>query len=190
MPTLPFITPPAPTRTKRIGNLQVGELEVEMRGGLTVGESATISELLSSEQSSFVKGAQIADAIAAEEKISLQEAFSIIEKAIGGEQLEPAADVIRIRHATRIDEVAKTYAAAGLLNMAATVTALIRSRLDRPEWTVQDTHNLPKPLFDGLWQVALEEQLAEDTPSEQPSAEELGKPQPAPGKGRRPTGEK
>lgn len=185
---LPFITPPAPTQKRRIGNAQVGILEVEVRGGLTVGESATISELLASEQSSFVRGAQIADAIATEEGISLQEAFSIIEKAISGEVLEEKADAIRIKHAARVDEVARVYALAGQRNVEATVTAIIRSRLDRPQWSLQDTHGLDKPLFDGLWQLAQDEQAAEDTPAEPPSAEDLGKRRRGRGSDQKPTG--
>lgn len=175
MASLPFVTPPAPRHKRRIGNAQVGEVEVEVRGGLTVGESATISELLAEEQSSFVRGAQIADAIATEEEISLQEAFSIIEKAISGQELEPQADAIRLKHAARIDEVARVYALAGQRNLEATVTSIIRSRLGQPQWSLDDTRQLPKVLFEGLWQLAQDETTAEDMPSEPPSAEDLGK---------------
>lgn len=176
---LPFLTPPAVTTTRRIGNARCGILELEVRGGLTVGESATISELLADEQSSFVRGAQIADAIAKQEKISISEAFNIIEAAISGRELEPTADAIRLKHAVRIHELAQCYAAAGQKNMAATVTALIRSRCAGCiSWSLADTANLARELFDGIWQLALDEQAAEDMPSSPPTEEELGKPQP------------
>jgi hypothetical protein len=185
---LPFIQPPAPTTKRRIGNEHSGIVEVEVRGGLTVGESATISELLADEQSSFVKGAQIADAIAKEEGISLSEAFSIIEGAIAGRSMEEAADAIRLRHASRIEEVARVYAKAGQRNLEATVTALIRYRCSRPEWGLEDTRTLHKELFDGFWQLAQDEQQAEDMPSSPHTEEELGKPRPEPGKRRIRTG--
>lgn len=185
--SLPFVTPPAPVKTRRIGNEQCGVIEIEVRGGLTVGESATISELLAGEQSAFVRGAQIADAIATEEGISLTEAFSIIEKAIGGQELEAAAEALRLKHATRIDEVAKVYAMAGQRNLEASVTAVIKSRL-APEWTLEDTRAMSKPLFDGLWKLVQDESAAENTQSEPPSAEELGKPQPAPTRKAKPHG--
>ena len=185
---LPFLKPPAPTTKRRIGNEQCGILEVEVRGGLTVGESATISELLANEQSSFVRGAQIADAIAKEESISLSEAFSIIEDAIAGRNLEPAADAIRVKHAERIEEVARVYAKAGQRNLEATVTALIRSRCALPEWSIDETRGLDKVLFDGFWQLAQDEQAAEDLPSAPPTEEELGKPPQEPGKSRKRTG--
>lgn len=185
---LPFVTPPAPRTKRRIGNEQVGILEVEVRGGLTVGESATIAELLANEQSAFVRGAQIADGIASEEGISLAEAFAIVEKAISGQPLEEAADAIRLRHAARIDEIAKVYSLAGQLNMEASVTAVIRSRL-APEWALEDTRAMDRPLFDGIWKLVQEETAAEATPVEPPSAEDLGKPQPERGRGRKPTGD-
>lgn len=173
---LPFIQPPAPTSTRRIGNAKSGIIEVEVRGGLTVGESAMISELLAGETSSFVKGAQIADAIAKEESISLTEAFQIIESAISGKALEPEADAIRLRHAIRIEEVARCYAAAGQRNLEATVTALVRSRCSGCEaFGLDDVRKMDKTLFEGLWALAQDEQAAEDLPANPPTEEELGK---------------
>jgi hypothetical protein len=188
--SLPFVTPPAATTTRRVGNERCGILELEVRGGLTVGESATIAELLAGEQSSFVRGAQIADAIAKEENLSLTEAFQIIESAISGRSLEPAADAIRIKHADRIEEVAVVYAKAGQRNIEATVTGLIRSRCNLPQWSLDDTRTLDKALFDGIWQLAQDEQAAEAMPSNPPTEDDLKKPQRATAKGKAPTGAK
>jgi hypothetical protein len=157
---------------------------------LTVGESATIAELLAGEQSSFVRGAQIADAIAKEESLSLTEAFQIIESAISGRNLEPAADAIRIKHADRIEEVAVVYAKAGQRNIEATVTGLIRSRCKLPAWSLEDTRSLDKVLFDAIWQLAQDEQTAEAMPSNPPSEDDLKKPQPVTAKRKAPTGAK
>lgn len=175
---LPFITPPAAPTTRRVGNDRCGVLELEVRGGLTVGESATIAELLAGEQSSFVRGAQIADAIAKEENLSLTEAFQIIESAIGGRTLEPDADAVRLRHAERIDEVGRVFALAGRRDREATVTALIRSRCNQPNWSLADTQSLDQVLFDDIWALAREEQDAEDMPSSPPTEEELKKQPP------------
>lgn len=186
---LPFVQPPAPTSTRRIGNAHSGIVEVEVRGGLTVGESATISELLSGEASSFVKGAQIADAIAKEEDISLTEAFQIIESAIAGKALEVDADAIRLRHAARIEEVARCYAAAGQRNLEATVVALVRSRCAGCEaFGLDDVRKMDKALFEGFWALAQDEQAAEDLPANPPTEEELGKPPLEASSGRRRTG--
>lgn len=185
---LPFLTPPAPSQKRRIGNAQVGELEVDVRGGLTVGESALIDELLAQEQSAFVKGAQIADAIAKEETISLTEAFQVIEGAIGGRELEPKADAIRLRHAERIAEVGRIYSKAGQVTQEATVTALIRSRCNLPQWGVDETRQMAKPLFDAFWALAQDEQAAENLPSTPPSEDDLKKQQPGVPAGNKRTG--
>jgi hypothetical protein len=175
MPSLPFVQPPVTPQHRRLGTPASGILEMPVLGGLTVGESATIAELLANEQSSFVRGAQIADAIAKAEEISISEAFNIIESAISGRDLEPLAEEIRTRHALEIQDVAQVYAAAGQRNMTATVTALIRWRCKLPEWTTQDTCELHRALFDAIWQLAQEETDSEALPAEPPTEEELGK---------------
>jgi hypothetical protein len=173
---LPFITPPAAPTKRRVGNERCGILELEVRGGLTVGESATIAELLAGEQSSFVRGAQIADAIAKEESLSLTEAFQIIESAINGQALEPKAEAIRVKHLDRIEEVRRVFALSSRRDREATVTALIRSRCGQPAWTLEDTQKLDQVLFDEIWLLAQEEQDAEDLPSTPASEADLKKP--------------
>jgi hypothetical protein len=173
---LPFITPPAAPTKRRVGNERCGILELEVRGGLTVGESATIAELLAGEQSSFVRGAQIADAIAKEESLSLTEAFQIIESAINGQALEPEAEAIRVKHLDRIEEVRRVFALSSRRDREATVTALIRSRCAQPAWTLENTQGLDQVLFDDIWLLAQEEQDAEDLPSTPASEADLKKP--------------
>ena len=185
---LPFVHAPCAATSRRIGNERCGILEFPVRGGLTVAESAAVAELLAGEQSSFVRGAQIADAIAKEESISLSEAFSICEKAISGAPLEPEADALRIKHAERIQQLAETYAKAGQRNMEASVTALIRHRLDLPAWSINDTRNMDRVLFQGIWQLVLDEQAAEEMPIAPVTEDELGKPPLASGPPRKRTG--
>lgn len=188
MLTLDFVVPPVPTSRRRIGNEYSGILEVEVKGGLTTDESDTISDLLSEEQSSFVQAAKLADAIATSESISQLEAFTIIEKAISGLDLEPDADAIRLRHAEAIAEIAKLYRLSATRNVEASITAIIRHRLDRPQWGLSDTRALHKALRSGIWQLVLDEQAAEDMPSAPLSEEELGKPPAADGSATKRTG--
>ena len=159
-----------------------------MLGGLTVDEADTISELLADDQSAFVKGAQLADAIATEEGISIAEAFAIIEQAIGGAKLEDAAEAIRLRHADRIEAVVRCYSAAGSRTMNASITAIIRHRLDQPAWSLDQTRKLAQVLRQDIWQLVQDEQAAEGMPENRPTEEELGKRQRGSGRGRRRTG--
>lgn len=188
MPVLPFLQAPDAPTVRRLGTAASGILEMPVLGGLTVGESVVVSELLATEMSAFVKGAQIADAIAKAEEISISEAFSIVESAISGKSLEADAEAIRTRHAAEIEQVARLYASAGQRNMEATVTALIRCRCNLTDWAVDDTRKLHRVLFNAIWALAQEEQQAEAIPNDTPTEEELGKPQPAPGAGAKPTG--
>lgn len=178
MSKLPFIVAPPQQELRRVGNESVGILEIPVLGGITVGESAISAELLATEQSSFVAGARIADAIAKEENISLSEAFHIIESAVSGRELEQKADEIRARHAERIEEVARIYTAAGQRNMEASVTALLRCRLNLKDWSLDDTRTMPRKLFQDLWALVQEEQEAENLESQPVTEEELKKPQP------------
>lgn len=173
---LPFLQAPAAPRKKIVGNADSGTLEMPVLGGLTVGESAVIAELLANEQSSFVKGAQIAEVIAKEEKISLLEAFQLIENSIGGKDLEESAEVMRLKHSQKIEEVARIYTASGQRNMEAGVTALIRCRLNLPDWSLEDTRKLHRRLFNDIYDVLSAEQESENSESAPPTEEELGKP--------------
>lgn len=190
MIALPFIQAPKARELRQVGNEATGILEVPILGGLTVGESATITELLAMEQSSFVAAAKVADAMAKEESITITEAFSLIEAAIGGRELEPDAELIRLRHASRIEQVAGIYAKAGQRSLEATVTAMIRHRLNLPDWSPADTKALPRALFNELWQLAQAEQEAENQPPTPHTEDEIKKQLPEAGSPPRPTGKR
>lgn len=175
--SLPFVVPPAAATLRRVGTPSTGILEIEVRGGLTVAEAAEINVLQANEESSFTKGAQIADAIAKAENISLVEAFQLIQDAVVGNSLEPRAEELRVKHSALIEEVARVYAAAGERTMRATVTAMIRCRLSQPGWTMEQTAALPRALFQGLWDLAQEEIAAENNESAPPTEDDLKKPQ-------------
>jgi len=177
---LPFLQAPAPVKKRRIGNAQCGILEVEERGGLTVNESNTIAEILAEQDSTLVAAAKLADAMAAEQSISITEAFKIIEDSLSDAPLEPAANTIRLKYASQIQRVHTYLRQSQQRTAEATVTALIRHRLDRPTWTLAETCALDKALFDGLWLLALDEQEAEAMPANPPSEDELKKPPAAP----------
>ena len=188
---LPFVTPPAPVRLRRIGNARCGVLEIEERGGLSVEEDDAITTLLEGDESAFVEGAKAAELIEqAEEGVSIVEAFSVIKRAIAGEDLEPAADAIRLRHAELVHRVAQVFARTGQRTMDASVTALIQSRLNLPNWTLEQTRKMDRTLFRGLHRLVLDEQTAEAMPDQPATSEELGKPPADSGSKRRRTGRK
>ena len=84
MTGLPYVIPPKAQPPRRIGNEASGILEVPVLGGLTVEEGDTVAELLTDAPSAFVAGAEVANAIAAAEGCSIEKAFQIVQRGIGG----------------------------------------------------------------------------------------------------------
>ena len=82
------------------------------------------------------------------------------------------------------------FRSAGQRTQQATVTALIRHRLNLPDWGLADTQGLHRTLFNELYRLAEEETITEDLPSKPRTEEELGKPQAGDGSPKRGTGRK
>lgn len=201
MQDLDYVVPPVAVRLRRIGNSRCGILELEERGGLTVEEDDLIAQLLADDDTAFVEAAKAADLIATAEanrtpgpeetppvdgstagQLSIVEAFSVIKSAISGIPMEPAAQAISLRYAETIQQVARVFARSGQRNQEASVTAIIRTRLNRPQWTMEQTRRLDRTLFRGLNQLVLDEQTAENATPEPVSEAELGKQPAANGK--------
>jgi hypothetical protein len=188
MQSLPFLVQPRQHPPRRVGTLDSGILEIPVLGGLTVEESNTITQLLADDVSAFVLGAQLADAIAQAEDVSQPEAFAIIERVMSGIKLDGKAEEIRVRYAERLEGLSAIYAGAGQRNIEASITAIIRHRLDRPEWGLAQTKALPRVLLQDIWQLIVDEQAAENLPANRPTDEELKKQRPVSGSRRTQTG--
>lgn len=188
MSSLPFLVAPRQHQARRVGTLDSGILEIPILGGLTVAESATVAELLAGDINVFVQGAQLADAMAQAEEISQAEAFAIVEQVMSGIKLDGKAEEIRIRYAERLEALAKVYAATGQRNIEANVTAVLRHRLELPNWGVEDTRKLPRVLLQDIWQLVVEEQNAENLPTNRPTDDDLKKQPPVSGSSRKRTG--
>ena len=171
---LDFVQPPAPA-TRHIGNAQCGIIEMVVRGGLEVRESRLISKLEAEKPSSLQIGAKLAEALAASENITITEAFDIVQAAVRGqvESMEPEARAIVLRHADEIAEIVRVLNDNSRVTADATVTALIRTRGNRPNWSLADTATLNSTIYDGIWHLALDEQSAENMPATPPTEDEL-----------------
>lgn len=176
MTTLSFLTAPAAPRTRVVGNDDSGRLSFRVLGGLTVHESIVYDELVSERPNAFVEAAKVADAIAVAEKITRVEAFTVIEKAVGGQELEDDAQSLRLRYASEINKVIHIFSTSNQYTKEAAVTALIKCRQELSEWTVSDTRKLHCRLLNDIYALYLEEVEAEEVPSATVSEEELGKP--------------
>lgn len=186
--TLQYLQRPQPT-TRRIGTPESGIIELPVLGGLTTDEDDWIAELTAAQEPLIVSVARAAERIAVDEGISLVEAFDVVQRAVAGTPIEGDAGAIRLRQAQRIADVARLAATNGKRDILIAVTALLRGRGGRPDWTIEDTQALPGALRRGIYALAEDEQAAEmRRPTEPPTEEELGKPQPASTRRRAKTG--
>ena len=190
MATLPFLKPPAAPTTRDIGNSESGILRFPVLGGLTVQESITIDELLAERPNAFVEAAKVATTISTAESITAVEAFNVIERAVGTQDLELDAQALRLKYAEQINHVIRVFSTSNQHTTDAAVTALIRCRLDRPDWGVNDTHTLARRLRTDIYNLYLDELDAENNPAAPVTEEELGKPLPASGRRPKRTGPK
>lgn len=183
---LPFVVAPAKRKSERIGSKATGILELPVLGSLQVAEVIDVSDLLTDDTAKGpVVAAQLAQRISAEQEISLLEAYTLVEQAAVGAQLSEAQEVLRLQYLPAIAELSQTYVKTGRQRMLASVTALIRHRLDRPEWSVADTLKLGQPLMEALFAFFERERTAAEPVSAAPPSEEEIKKSP-PGTGERP----
>jgi hypothetical protein len=177
--TLQYLQRPQPSM-RRIGTSESGIIELPVLGGLTTDEDDWIAELTAAQEPLIVSVARAAERIAADEGISLVEAFDVVQRAVAGTPIEGDAGAIRLRQAQRIADVARLAATNGKRDIAIAVTALLRGRGGCPDWTIEDTQALPGAIRRGIYALAEDEQAAEmRRPAEPLTEEELGKPQPA-----------
>ena len=139
-------------------------------------ESSIIAELEEEQESALMASARIADAIAVAENITIVEAFNIVQDAWLDSDMEPDALAIKLRHAAEITELINKLKRNGSFTSVAVVTALIRTRCGRPEWSVADTVKLDGAIYSGILRLADDEQKAERMQSSPPTEDELKKP--------------
>jgi hypothetical protein len=179
---LPFVVAPTKRKSRRIGTKSTGILELPVLGSLQVAEVIAVSDLTADNDPAVVIAAKLAQQISAEQEISIAEAYALVEAAAVGSTLRAEQDAIRLKYLPQIAELTRSWIQRGRQRMLASVTALIQNRLDRPNWSSQDTLKLPQPLLDGLFAFFEEERQGEEPDSAAPPSEEEIKKQP-PGTG-------
>lgn len=169
---LPFVVAPPKRKTERVGTKATGILELPVLGSLQVAEVIDVSDLLSGDEKGPVVAAQLAQRISAEQEISLLEAYTLVEQAAVGQALSAEQEALRLQYLAEIAQLTQTYIHTGRQRMLASVTALIRHRLERPEWGVEQTKRLGQPLMEALFAFFERERTAAEAPSAAPPSEE------------------
>lgn len=179
---LPFVIAPPKRSNQRVGSKETGVLELPVLGSLQVAEVITVSDLTGESDAAVVVAAKLAQRISAEQEISILEAFALVEAAAVGRDMTPEQEAIKLRYLPEIAELTRTYIQRGRERMLASVTALVRHRLDRPDWEIADTMRLPQPLMDALFAFFEQERTSAEPDSvAPPSEEEIKKRRPGTG---------
>ena len=151
MPTrkLPFVVQPKnKTELVRLGTEKSGQIEVERRGYLTVGEKALAQEAMRSFESGTAVLYQIVNEIATANDKTAQDVLNDITESPTPEYLNPW--IGEIREAMNLIEV------ASIKRQVVHASAILVSRVD-PECEVEDTMKLNKELVTALSDFYLEE---------------------------------
>jgi hypothetical protein len=176
---LPFVSTPRKPKTVKIGSKEVGELELQVFNSLLVGESMTFDQLYGHSNEHMVSASRLAERISSEQEISILEAFSTVALASQGLSLSEEQLKIKLLYPEEILDVGQKITADGLRRMQAGVTALLRYRCDRPDWSIEDNAKLPKALFDALWLFyKQEDEGGQPSSSAPPSEQQIKKQQP------------
>ena len=181
--TLPFVTAPAKATKKQIGNEVIGIVEIPVLSSLKIGEVLTTTALLEGTDAegskALVQVTRLAQRISSEQKMSITEAFSAIEASLLAENVSNEQQELKAQYLEEFIELSQAYSSQGQTRILASVTSLIRHRLKRPGWTVEQTRELPSELVDELFQFYESERLSGDPISGAPRTEEdLKKSQP------------
>ena len=179
-----YVSEPTAPTMRTIGNRRSGIIEVPEYGYLTTDEDDLINELLADEPNPFVAAAKLSQAISVEEEIDILEAYQVVERSVTGQDMEPAAEAIKVKHAERIEGIVRIHREAGGHRIRASVTAILRQRLNVQEIPP----NWPRALYQGIYQLVLDEQTAENQPADEVTSDGLGKPPEVTASGSEPTG--
>lgn len=179
MKSLPWVVQPAKARTRQIGDEVTGILELPVRGGLTVGEERLINSMLPAHHDVQKAESELYNLIATAEEITMMEARAIVQDRIKMLPQEDKAAFIADKYQAEIAGFQNESKEFGYCIMDATVTAIIQSRLKKPDWTIADTQSsdFDRKLYLALWEFAQEEINAEQqSRATEPATEEsLGK---------------
>jgi hypothetical protein len=146
MAKLPFVVAPkAQSRIVKIGNEDVGVLEIEKRGYLTVAEKSFVDSVLQSSDG-IASMVRLAGVIGRKRKISTEKAYTILISVLDGTGTGAGVNAISDEYGEEISEIQSQMAESLQKKSIAAATILIQSRIDQ-EWTVEDTMTLQPELL-------------------------------------------
>lgn len=145
MAKLPFVVAPKSiTKLVRLGNEEIGVVEIEQRGFLSVGEKSFVDTIIqgSDGMTGIVK---LAQKIGREKKLEVETVFNGIVQSFTGENNLLGEDILR-QYGEQISELGAQMLESVQRKALACTTVLIQYRINS-EWTIEDTMELHPDLL-------------------------------------------
>lgn len=146
MAVLPFVVQPKKnTEIVRLGNEQVGVIEIERKGYLSVAEKTFVDNVM--QGSDGVSGlVHLANKVSREQKTTPEKAYLAITEVMSGVSVGKLESIISTEYSEEIAEVSTKMTDAIQRRSIAATTILIQTRINH-EWTVADTLTLDPELL-------------------------------------------
>ena len=146
MKTLPFVVQPKREFKKvKIGSPEIGVIEIERRGYITVSEKAFV-DAITQGTDGIAAIVNLATRISAKTKHSTEESFNAIMMAVQNNFEDAFANKIRSEYPDELGSIISQMGESMVKRNIAATTILIQSRIDE-EWTLDDTLNLDPSLM-------------------------------------------
>lgn len=167
MTKLPFVVAPkSQSKLVKIGNENVGVIEIQKKGYLTVAEKSFVDSVMQNSDgiSALVR---LAGSVGRKRKIPTEKAYAILISVIDGTGSGAAVNAIADEYGHEIATVQAQMAESVQRKSIAATTILIQTRINS-DWTVEDTMTLqPELLAEFVRFYDSEESKAEFEESEQ-----------------------
>lgn len=177
MALLPFVVQPKKnTEIVRIGNEEIGILEIERKGYLSVAEKSFVESVMQGSDG-VASIVYLANKISKDHKTTPEKAYVAITDAMQGNTAGKLQELISNQYADELSQIISKMAESMQRRAIAATTILIQTRINH-DWTFEDTLTLDPEFLDQFVQLYDREEQREaikEHSKEEEAAEVVGK---------------
>lgn len=146
MAKLPFVVAPKiQSKLVNLGDENVGVVEIEKRGYLSVAEKSFVDSVM--QNSDSISGiVRLASEVGRKRKITTEKAYLLLISAIDGTGTGAAVNAIHNDYGQELAVIQAQMAESVQRKAIAATTVLIQTRIN-PEWDIEDTMTLQPELL-------------------------------------------
>lgn len=177
MALLPFVVQPKKnTEIVRIGNEEIGILEIERKGYLSVAEKAFVESVMQGSDG-VASIVFLANKISKEHKTTAEKAYIAITEVMQGNTSGKLQETISNEYGDEVTQITSKMAESMQRRAIAATTVLIQTRINH-EWTFEDTLKLDPEFINQFVELYDKEEQREPVKAEskqEEAAEVVGK---------------